>query len=608
LPFNYFMMKKVFSIPNLVYFLFPALYILWVLLTYRNIIHMDMIEIVGTKVKHLFEHDFHLADLVYEPIFPCSTSIIFTLINAKLFHLNTVIEIVIGASLLAVAGYIYLSRMSFFLADQRQKFLFALLTGFLVFGLHKWEASFTSFFSFAISFNLVICFLNYFFLLRYIEPGPSAVKSYCIPLMIFSNLLVIFEAEAYFFGYILAILALLLLIRRYKLAAFDKKRWNTVVVTSLSLLIFAVLLTTWLKSIPDVKQGVLKPSITGFAETFFHRPLWITKFYLLAQSGPFLGEAFDHVGLRTLAGGLVLVAYGLAVAYVIRKKDRRLFVMVAMIFYNIISCGMVTLGRYVTNVVEFGASSRYTVFNLSGVLGLTTIIFFYLLDEGKSIYKKIAWSGLGLIIVAYLYVDKRQLKIAPYRTANFGLMRQALLTGEGLDILQDKPAASLEAIAVLKKYRLNVYYGQTGMAGDGVLRLEDLEKITLASGTAAFNALIKSGFYEDERGISWTNGKASLILDQPIETGDSLVMQLNTYMPPACKNVHPRLSWFDTDNKEHIPVRTVRKGDVFDFFFYSPDRADCKRIILLSETIDGRQDARVLSFPFISLEIKNRPF
>lgn len=602
------MMKKIFTIPNLVYFLFSALYIVWVLATYRNIIHMDMIEIVGTKVKHLFEHDFHLADLVYEPIFPCSTSIIFTLINAKLFHLNTVIEIAIGASLLAVAGYIYLIRMSSFLADQRQKFLFALLIGFLVFGLHKWEASFTSFFSFAISFNLVICFLNYFFLLRYIEPGRSPFKSYCIPLMIFSNLLVIFEAEAYFFGYILAILALLFLIRRYKLAAIDKKRWNTVLVTSLSLLIFAVLLTTWLKSIPDVKQGVLKPTITGFAETFFHRPLWVIKFYLLAQSGPFLGEAFDQVGLRTLAGGMILVAYWFAVAYVIRKKDKRLFVMVAMIFYNIISCGMVTLGRYVTDVVEFGASSRYTVFNLSGVLGLTSIIFFYLLDEGKTVYKMVALSCLGIIVAGYLYVDKRQLEIAPYRTANFGLIREALLTGEGLEILQDSPAASLAAIDVLRKYRLNVYYGQTGTTGNDVLRLEDLEKITLASGTPAFDAMIKSGFYDNEKGISWTNGKAAIILDKAIEVGDSLVMQLNTYMPPACKNVNPKLSWFDTDNKEHTPVRAVRKGDVFYFFFYSPDRADCKRIVLLSETIDAGRDARVLSFPFISLEIKNKPF
>ncbi len=597
-------MKKILTIPNLLYFLFSGLYIWWVLVTYRNIIHMDMIEIVGTKVKHLFGHDFHLLDLVYEPIFPCSTSILFTLINAKLFHLNTVIEIAVGASLLAVAGYIYLSRMSSFLAEQRQKILFALLTGFLVFGLHKWEASFTSFFSFAISFNLVICFLNYFFLLRYIDPGPSPFKSYCIPLMIFSNLLVIFEAEAYFFGYILAILAVLLLIRRYELAPFDKKRWNTLVVTSLSLLLFAVLLTTWLKSIPGVKQGVLKPSIIGFAETFFHRPLWIIKFYLLAQSGPFLGEAFDHLGLRTLAGGLILVAYGLAVAYVIRKKDRRLFVMVAMIFYNVISCGMVTLGRYVTDMIEFGASSRYTMFNLSGVLGLTTIIFFYLLDERASVYKMVAWSGLGIIIACYLYVDRRQLEIAPYRTANFGLMREALLTGEGLAILQDKPAASLEAIDVLRKYRLNVYYGQTGTAGNGILRLEDLGKITLSSGTAAFNALIKSGFYDDEKGISWTNGKASLFLDKPIGVRDSLVMQLNTYMPPVCKNVNPRLSWFDTDNKEHTPVRTVRKGDVFYFFFYSPVRTDCKRIALLSETIDAGQDARVLSFPFISLEIK----
>ena len=392
--------------------------------------------------------------------------------------------------------------------------------------------------------------------------------------------------------------------------AYDKRKWNIIFLANISLFLLALVLNVSLRNNPAVKQGILNPSMGDFISFLIKQPLWVIKFYLIAQSGPFLGEANDHPGLSALAGLVILIAYAIAIGYVLKKKDKRLFVMIAMIFYNIISCGLVTLGRYVFNVLEFGASSRYTVFNLSGVLGLTTILFFYIIEGESKVNKGIAWAFLTAVAVGYLYVDKKQLDIAPYRTANFLQMRQALLTGTNLDILQDKPEVSLKAIEVLKKYRLNVYYDQKVTVKPTVsLSEQDYpKKMVLASGMPSFQALQKYGFYNNENGISWTNGKASITLDSIVEVKDSLVVQLNTYMPPPCKNVNPELSWYDTDGHDHLPVRTDRKGDTFYFVFYTAESVKLERIDISSETIDASPDTRKLSFPFVSLEIKKPSF
>lgn len=594
--------KRNLTYPNIIYFSFAIFYFIWVLVTYRNIIHMDMITIVSTKVRHLFEHSLLLKDLVYEPIFPCFISLMFTFVNAEVFHLNTVLETAAGSVCLILLGFYYLKEMNAFSTDKRQKILFAVLTGFIVFGLHKWEASFTSFFSFAVFFNLGICFYNYFFIVKYIDRDRYAGGKYHIPLLIFSYLLVIAEAPAYFYGYMLSVTALLFLIRWFGLVNLNKRRWTTILTLNVLLLLFTIALTTWLSKNPAYSQYSSTMSIGGFLKAFFQRPVWIILFYLVANSGPFLGEADGHTGLSAICGLLALIAYGWAIYQVIKRKDKRMLVPLALIFYNIISYGFITMGRYVFNSLEYGSSSRYTAFNLSGVLGLATILFFYIPGEKRKISRIAGPAFLAMILASYLYVDNRQLKISPYRTAAFLEMKKSLLTGENLGILQDKPEISLDAIGVLKKYRLNVYYNEKSRPES--IDLDKVRSVVLASGSPSFDNLRKTGFYGNENGITWTDGKSSINLDNCIETKDSLVIQLNTYLPSNCKGVSPEISFSDTTGKAYLPARTSRKGDVFFYFFDLGEKACLQKIHIQSDTINAFPDKRVLSFPFMSLEIR----
>lgn len=590
-------MKKINPNVSRIFIFIAILYLVWVATTYRNIIHMDMVFIVSSKVKDLMDHKLAINDFFYQPIFPCCTSLIFTFFNAYFFKLNTIIETLCGTVFLIILGYKYLKEISFYLSNNKQKILFACLIAFITFGLNKWEAAFTSFFSFAVFFNICICFFNYFFSIKYISETSEKSKFYNgIGLLIFSNLLIIFEAPAYFYAYILSITIVLLLIKFFKIFSLNKKRWNNIILINLILIGFSLGLVSYLSTFPLFEQhGASQVSFSKFLSFFVQKPLWVIKFYLLANSGPYLGEAYNYLNLRALFGLIILFLYALATYYVIKKKDRRLLVPLALIFYNIISYGFITMGRYVFNDIQYGSSSRYTAFNLSGVLGLTTILFFYYLDNKTILNKVCAAVVLSIIIIFYLAEDIKQLQISPYRTIAFNSMKNALLTGKNIGILQSDSNSCITAIQVLRKYKLNVYSGKVDYG--------DLHNITYTSGAAQFTELSKTGFYDNENGISWTNGNSSINFPANYVNNDTLLLILTTYMPPICKNVVPKLFLKDEADIIHQPDFFNRIGDKFYFKFYFKQTNHIESINITSELINASPDIRILSFPFISLEI-----
>jgi peptidoglycan/LPS O-acetylase OafA/YrhL len=119
-----------------------------------------------------------------------------------------------------------------------------------------------------------------------------------------------------------------------------------------------------------------------------------------------------------------------------------------------------------------------------------------------------------------------------------------------------------------------------------------------------FSQFMTSGFYDAENGIRWTDGNASINLNSGVTNSDSLVVQLNTYMPPICKDVTPKLLLFDNNNKEYESAFSTRKENIFYYLFVLNKNDKIRKINILSETIDASPDQRRLSFPFISMEIE----
>jgi peptidoglycan/LPS O-acetylase OafA/YrhL len=112
-----------------------------------------------------------------------------------------------------------------------------------------------------------------------------------------------------------------------------------------------------------------------------------------------------------------------------------------------------------------------------------------------------------------------------------------------------------------------------------------------------------SGFYDPESGARWTNGRASIELGVVHRDGDSLRIKLSTSMPDKCKEIEPRVTLSDGENRKFDPVLTERKGDIFYYLFVLKKENDVRAVHIWSGTIDASPDVRTLSFPFKSIEI-----
>jgi hypothetical protein len=113
------------------------------------------------------------------------------------------------------------------------------------------------------------------------------------------------------------------------------------------------------------------------------------------------------------------------------------------------------------------------------------------------------------------------------------------------------------------------------------------------------------GFYQNENGIRWTNGNASIAFKKEYYVKDSVIIKLSTYMPPPCSNVNPKIFLTGLPEKEYEPSFIKREADIFIFKFYFSELTAIEKINIRSERIKNTSasDKRILSFPFISLEI-----
>lgn len=121
-----------------------------------------------------------------------------------------------------------------------------------------------------------------------------------------------------------------------------------------------------------------------------------------------------------------------------------------------------------------------------------------------------------------------------------------------------------------------------------------------------FEKFSTTGFHENENGIRWTNGNAAIDLQGSYRIEDSLTIVLNTYMPPICKSIVPKLFLVDEQNKRYEAALAKREGDTFFYKLDAGQLSVIQKINILSPPIDASPDVRALSFPFISLELKRK--
>ncbi|MET0638210.1 MAG: hypothetical protein ABWZ25_19425 [Chitinophagaceae bacterium] len=385
----------------------------------------------------------------------------------------------------------------------------------------------------------------------------------------------------------------------------DSRRWRLVMLTCFLLLIATAILSGILYSNPIFIQKGSNISLNGFVHKFLDDPIWVLKFYFIAISGVFLGEAQNMLDLRALFGVGMLIVFGLSIWYVIRRRNKTLVIPMAMIFYNLLCCLLITMSRYIYDSIGYGASSRYTAYNMFGAIGVTTILFFFIWDNRQRIAQFAGGTLLLCIVTSYIMLDLKQIKISPYRTAAFEQIRNSLLTGTNLSVLQNDSATSLRAIKVLAKYQLSVY---RNIRPPEEINLDGPGFITFKAGEFSSGGLTTSGFYdyETDNKFRWTSGSSSILLKNPVKVTGPILVRLSTYMPPACANITPQIILRDQLMKNHETSMVKREGDIFTYSVPIEGTSVISSLGIYADTIPTSGDQRRLSFPFIELTISKK--
>ena len=76
-------------------------------------------------------------------------------------------------------------------------------------------------------------------------------------------------------------------------------------------------------------------------------------------------------------------------------------------------------------------------------------------------------------------------------------------------------------------------------------------------------------------------------------------------MPPKCIKIVPHLFFIDNNNKSHETKLTGKKDNMFYYSILSNKKDSFQAINITSELIDASPDQRLLSFPFINLEVSH---
>jgi hypothetical protein len=507
----------------------------WLYRAYEDVIWMDQVSWMAGNVKHFQNHSLSLQDFYYLTPYNQSFSMVWAMINSKLFHYNTVItDIVSAIILLLMAIYFIKSHLHFF--QKQNQLYFVIFCSLIVFGLHKWETSLNAMgMGFYVAFFAVLVGLNLAHRYYLNQLTSPFLKKYFIPVYTSLGLFTILEYGPYFVPFQISLVGLLLL--NYKLFP-DRiviKRWRSLLLLSIFLIGTALAINYLLNSYAahhsydGYGKVTMSRSLRSSLETFVSKPIFVIKFFLIANTGNLIdNESYLHAsfsnGFMPMLGFLVILLYGYCIYIYIKKKRLEYLYSVNLIFFVLIFYFLVTLSRLHFNDLYYGSSPRYTAATFSAILGLGTIFLLLFQSGSRASARRKIFLAFPVVLICFGYVaaDRNQWRIAPYRKQNFEGLIQNLKSNKNLQRMQGGDSALIQrARNVMIKHQLCVFRPQN-----------NLNNFTINSD---FKNTMTAGFYGQESSSAgkwrWTNGESDIFLPNLYTDKDSIKVKLFCYLP-----------------------------------------------------------------------------
>jgi hypothetical protein len=586
--------------------LFFAFYLLWLYRAYEDFIWMDQVSWMAGNVRHFFNRSLSLLDFYYLTPYNQSFSMVWAMINGKLFHYNTVITDILSAIiLLSMAIYFINSYLHFF--KKENQLYFVIFSSLIVFGLHKWQTSlnamgmgfYLAFFAVLVSLNLA----HRYYLNQITSPF---LKKYFVPVYTSLGLFTILEYGPYFVPFQISLVALLLINYRLLRDRIVIRRWRSLLLVSVFLIGTAVAINFFLNSYAahhsydGYGKVTMSRSLKSSLGTFFNRPMFVLKFFLIANTGNLIdNESYVRTAASTrlilLLGLFLMLLYAYCIYIYIRKRRLEYIYSVNLILFVIVFYFLVSLSRLYFNDLYYGSASRYTAATFSAMLGVGTIFLLLLQNVNMaSTRRKIFFAfPIVLICLGYILADRNQWLIAPYRKQNYKVLIQNMKSNS-LRRMEGGDSALIQlARDVMIKHQLNVFRPKNR-----------LNNFTIGSD---FKNTMTSGFYGRETSPAgkwrWTNGEADIFLPNLYSDKDSIRVKLFCYSPNADT---PRIIL--NDNLAAVSCSKFNGGFEYSFRVYGPSVFYRARILNksfvphLSDSTNG--DVRTLGLVFNSIRFE----
>mgnify|MGYP003575373088 CR=1 FL=1 len=602
---NKFIRSWIFVLPVIAFLIG---YMFWLFRAYYDVAYMDQIQIIAGNLNHMYNQDTTLQDFYYRTPFLGMPSIILFFINSKLFAYNTFLEnIASGVILFLIA--LYFIRTNLRLFSGIMQVLFSFIVALVVFSLAKWEMSLWGggyVHYVMILFGFICIDLAHKYYLK--TDINKRRNNYFIPIYVVLSVIAILETTAYYFPFLFSLILMLILNYFLFKEKINLKRWKSVMVASLALLIFSFAINYIAErySINHPYEPYGKVNLSHNLGEAINKvvtaPLFVIKFYLIANAGllidkdSYSASSFAH-SIMPYIGFLILVFYSLAIYVYVKKRKLEGAPFINLIIYTIILYGTILAGRLAFNDVSYGASSRYSAATFAGLLGFCTFSLLFL-NHYKSLGKtQIILYSLPVILIGIciMITNKNQWQIAPYRKAFYLNMAANLKANQNLETLMGyNNEITHIAREMMIRNKLNVFKPE--------IKLENYSITSLLDGQ------VLSGFYDIEKAEAgsyrWTNGKGNVNLPNLYTTKDTIKVQLHCYVPQS-----------DTPivvlNDKLLPIKTTAVAGGYEYTYAFQEQKVLFKAAIVNNSFVPQEvnkespDTRKLGLIFNSLTLKN---
>ncbi len=261
-------------------------------------------------------------------------------------------------------------------------------------------------------------------------------------------------SQAYFPGYVMAILSMLFFDFIINSNKRFWKRYLFLILCNLSGVIIYFLTLVKQDSLTNASNNnvsIVEKYVKGILLMLGATILPITK------------QSSDLLNCYCIGAFIFIVTILALFFYFKYKLYKKTYFPVACLIYSFVNIIVIIYGRTDLFGLQTLTSSRYVVETTIGLLGLVQILWMVLVhSNGKMLSKIFASSFLALLLIGFVWCDKVEIGIGPYRKIyDENMIKLALdidnASDEELSIFQAPADDVRNGISVMKKYHLSLW-------------------------------------------------------------------------------------------------------------------------------------------------------